>query len=83
MLILEISIVNTYAEIIDRFQLLNKVYIEQYVYLLQKQCLILRNLDPIKPFININNIKFYGFYYFTTILHTVLFIPSGILTLLL
>ena len=77
---LEISIVNTYAEIIGCFRLLNKVYNEQYVYSLQKQCLILRNLDSIKPFINIINIEFYGFYYFTTIFHTVLFMPSLILT---
>ena len=31
-LILEISIANTYAEIIDRFRLLYKVNNEQYVY---------------------------------------------------
>ena len=31
-LILELSIVNTYAEIIDHFRLLNKVYHQQYVY---------------------------------------------------
>ena len=40
---LEISIVNTYAEIIDRFRLLKKCPNKQYVCLLCKQCSILRN----------------------------------------
>ena len=35
-----------------------------------KQCLWFRNLNSIKPFINIFNIEFYGFLYFITIFHT-------------
>ena len=44
MLILEISVVNTCAEIIDRFRLSNNVNNIQYVCLLNKQCLIFQNL---------------------------------------
>ena len=36
-----------------------------------KQCPIFRNLNSIKPLINIFNIEFYGFYHFNTIFHTV------------
>ena len=52
-------------EIIDCFQILNTVYNEEYVCSLQQQCLILRNLNSIKPCRNIFN-------NFNTIFHTVL-----------
>ena len=71
------AIDNTCVEIIDGFRLTNNIYNEQYVCSLQNQCLIFRNLNSIKPFINIFNIGFYGFYYFTTIFHTATFIYSG------
>ena len=77
-LILQISIANTCVEIIDRFRLSNNVHNRQYICSLQEQCLIFRNLNSIKPFINRINIELYVFYYFTTIFHTVPFIQDGI-----
>ena len=43
-LIFEISVVDKWAETIDRFRLSNNVNNKQYICLLYKQCLIFRNL---------------------------------------
>ena len=69
MLILELSIVNTYAEIIDRFRLLNNVQVNNmFVYYTNSA---LYSETPINIFDNIQNIVFYEFCYITPIYHTV------------
>ena len=71
---LEISIVNTYAEIIDRFRLLNNVQINNMSVYYANNAIY--SETPINIFNNIQNIVFYEFCYITTIYHTVI-IYSG------
>ena len=70
MLILEISIVNTYAKIKDRFRLSNSVQINNISIYYANNALYSETATIYK------NIVFYEFCYITTIYHTVL-IYSG------
>ena len=62
----------------NRWLQIIKQYFQLTIHLFTVQTMsYIQKLDSIKPFINIFNIGFYGFYYFTTIFHTVPFTYSG------